>query len=255
MTVRQLLELARETKRSGLREFIENAVQPGDLEFLKSQVVMDRREVATTAMWGIAKLATPDFFNWLLDTYTAHPKMWPDIRYAFIRAMTVLPPGTTLPLGRLWLNHADKHQRWLAEDLLAAHACAEDLPLLRVALRDALEEEPDTHYRICDLAKAIGRLSGIGPVPELALAFETVRHSCARWYIAPALRATDPDGFRDDFSFECLWDCESNVQQEGVSVGSLDDPRIRERLQKLASDSHEDGELREAARFRIAAIA
>lgn len=251
MNARQLLELARDRKRMGLRHSMENAVRPGDMEFLKSQVVMNDREVAATALWGIARLATPDLFDWLRDTYTAHPDMWSPIRVACIRAMTALPPETTLPLGRLWLNRDDWHLRRMAEDLLAAHASAEDLPLLSETLREALAGEPETSYRICNLAKAIGNLSGIGRVPELQLAFETVRHSCARWSIAPALRTTDPDGFRDNFSFECLWDCESAVRREGISSISTNTLKVRDRLWELTSDPYEDEDVRDAARERI----
>lgn len=253
MCVSQLLDLARETKKVGLSRFMETAVQPGDLPFLKSQVVMDQREVAATALQGIAKLANPDLFDWLRATYTAHPNMWPPIRAAVIRAMVALPPETTLPLGQLWLNHREQHFRMMAEDILAAHACADDLPLLSTALRDALVREPDTSYRICDLAKAIGRLSDIGPVPALTQAFETVRHSCARWFLVPALRATDPEGFQQTFAFECLWDCESRVQEAGVSAVSLDNSLVQKRLQELASDPHEDEDLRDAALARIEA--
>ena len=253
MGVSQLLDLAREKKKLWLSRFMETAVQPGDLQFLKSQVVMDQREVAATALQGIAKLATPDLFDWLCATYTAHPTMWPPIRMAAIRAMIALPPETTLPLGRLWLNHREQHYRMMAEDILAAHACPDDLPLLSAALLDAVDGEPDTSYRICDLAKAISRLSDIGPVPALTEAFETVRHSCARWHLVPALRATDPEEFQQTFAFECLWDCESLVQEEGVSAVSLDIPQVPNRLQELASDPHGEEDLRDAALARIEA--
>lgn len=238
----------------GLRPFIEAAAGPDDVTFLQSQVLLEHREQSVGALWGLAKIADPAFFDWLRDTYVAHAEMSQPLRIAFQDAMAALPAQVILPLARQWLDHPNIHFSTLADQLLKTHSTPQDLPLLQVALRRSLGNEPHTSYRLCVLAMAIERLEDIGHVPELDLAFETALHSCARWYLVPAMRSTDPGGFQERFAAECLWDCEEDVQLAGVEMASLDAAGVFLRLNQLASGSWVDSEVREAASRRLGEV-
>ncbi|MFO1460720.1 MAG: hypothetical protein U1G08_15110 [Verrucomicrobiota bacterium] len=247
-----LLDFADNWKRIfGLRRFIEAAVSPDDLGFLQSQVVLEHRERAVGALWALAKIADPSLFGWLRDIYRANADLWRPLRCALQDAMVALPAQTVLPLAREWFDHDDSNLSDMADALMKVHAAPEDLSLLRSALQNSLGNEPETSYRICDLATAMERLEGVGPVPELGLAFETALHSCARWYLVPAMRSTHPESFQDRFSEECLWDCEDDVQLAGAEVVSLGALGVPPRLKELSAAPWVDSEVRETASLRL----
>lgn len=251
LDLRGLLEFARTNRRIGLRRFIQATVSPDDVNYLRSQVVPEHRETCVCALWGLATIGDSALFDWLRDTYVAHADLWGPVRVAFYEAMASLPAPITLPLARQWFDHPDFHFSAMADALMEEHSTPQDLPLLQAALRESLPSEPETSYRICNLARAIGRLKGIGRVPELELAFEQVQHSCARWYLVPAMRSTDLEGFRDRFATECLWDCEDDVQLAGVNVAPPDATNMSSRLNELALATWVDSDVRDAAARRL----
>ena len=80
--------------------------------------------------------------------------------------MVSLPAGLTLPLARERLHHHDWHERFLAENLLAAHAMPEDIPLLRDAIRGALDDDEQNSYGCAASLKRFQIFRAVGRFPS-----------------------------------------------------------------------------------------
>lgn len=55
-------------------------------------------------------------------------------------------------------------------------------------------------------------------------------------------------------ALECLWDCEDDVRCLGCDKDNLGVPEVHARLHVLSRDLHEDKQVRNAAKERLAAV-
>jgi len=254
LTIRQLLDLADERNRHRLRKIIAQIVTPSDIDLLVASVSLEKPFKADVALAGLAKVATPRIFGWLLDFWSANPDMPSYLQYRAEQAMIALPAHITLPLAREYFLHESDDERSLAIDLLAAHAQLEDVPMLRTAIWQALDDDLENCYRLCDLVEAFHHLPGIGPIPELSDVFVQFRYSYGRIRAAKAIQTTAPDLFQNSYAFECLWDCEEETRTLGERFVPITVAHASDRLQKMAADIWEDGEVRAAAASRCPSI-
>jgi hypothetical protein len=165
--------------------------------------------------------------------------------------MISLPPELTMPLARERLHHKEWHERYLAEDLFVAHAAPQDIPVLRDAIRNALLDDEENCYRLCNLVEAFGNYPGIGSIPELADVFHQFRYSYGRARAAEAISVTAPGLFREQFAVECLWDCEARTRRLAAETAPQQNPDGVDRLRQLAADQWEDDEVRTEANRRV----
>lgn len=64
--------------------------------------------------------------------------------------------------------------------------------------------------------------------------------------LAQVLADVDP-AFSTTTAIECLWDCEPESRRIGVVHAAPTDARVRTRVQEIAADEAEDGDVRDAA--------
>jgi hypothetical protein len=252
MNTKQLLELADVKNRHKLRKVIRQRVTSSDVDLLLENVSIDKPIIADVALAGLAQLAPERIFGWLQNFWSSNPEMPGFLRHRSIEVMVSLPKVLTLPLARARLFHETWHERLLAEELFEAHASKEDIPLLRAAIKQALRDDEENCYRLCNLAEAFSHLPGVGPIPELADVFVQFRYSYGRTRAANAINVTAPDLFHEKFALECLWDCEDRTRVLGAKFVTEANKDVRARLHELASDVWEDKSVREEAEKRIA---
>jgi hypothetical protein len=204
------------------------------------------------ALAGLAHLAPEHIFGWLQEFWSSNPEMPGFLRSRSLDVMISLPHVLTLPLARERLFHESWHERFLAEALFEAYAKEEDIPVLRTAIKQALQDDEDYCYRLCNLVEAFSHLPGVGPVPELSEVFVRFRYSYGRTLAANAINVTAPDHFREQFALECLWDCEDRTRALGAKFSPATNEVVTGRLRELASSAWEENKVREEARKRIA---
>ena len=253
LSVADTLRLAGQDARvcAKLRKIIAHLVKPADFDFLLSQVSITEPNRSGVALAGLAKLANPAMFDWLLDFWFNNPEMPSALRVRAEEVISSLPPAQTLPLARDWLNHDDWHFRSLAEDLMKRHATPDDVPLLRKEIAAALADGDNQIYRLCDLIEAFKHLSSLGRIPELESVFVEFRYSYGRSRAAEALLAVDPEFFVRTYAHECLWDCEDRTRALGCEAVDLADKTTSERINQLSADVWEDESVRNAAAKRL----
>ncbi len=251
LSLAELLNLADQRNYWKVKYLVRDRVRPQDLSLLTESVRLDRPFVASAAFAGLTKLGSPSSFPWLVEFIEANTD-WPRIlRMSLAELAVAIPPNLTLPLAREWFRSLDDRHRYLAEDILANHATKADVPMLRDAILEGLEDDLEHLYRLCDILKALHHCGEVGPILELDLVFEEFRYSYGRKRCAEAIRATNPTGFAERFAFECLWDCESDTRIIGASSVPLAQNGAQERLHEIAADDFEEEDLRQAARNRL----
>ena len=128
----------------------------------------------------------------------------------------------------------------------------EDIPILKAAIEQTLDDDEEHCYRLCNLVDAFSHLPNIGPIPELSEVFVQFRYSYGRTRAAIAINVTAPDLFREKFASECLWDCEGRTRVLGAKFALGENKDVRARFRELASDIWENKSVREEAEKRIA---
>ena len=252
LTTKQLLELAGDKNRHKLRKVIVQRVTTSDVDLLLENISVEKPFVADVALAGLAQLAPERIFEWLQNFWSSNPEMPGYLRRRAIDVMISLPKILTLPLARERLSDENKHERFLAEELFETHAGAEDIPILKAAIEQALDDDEECCYRLCNLVGAFSHLPDIGPIPELSEVFVRFRYSYGRTLAANAINVTAPDLFREEFALECLWDCEDRTRVLGAKFVPGANKDVRARFRELASDIWEDKSVREEAEKRIA---
>jgi hypothetical protein len=149
LTIKELLERADNKNRHKLRKVIIQRVNASDVDFLMANISIDKPFIADLALAGLAKLAPERIFGWLQNFWSSNPEMPGYLRGRTIDVMISLPQVLTLPLARERLFHENRHERFLAEELFEAHASEEDIPILKEAIRQALQDDEEYCYRLC----------------------------------------------------------------------------------------------------------
>lgn len=251
LTTKQLLELAGEKNRHQLRKVIVQRVTTSDVDLLLEHISVEKPFVADVALAGLAQLAPERTFEWIKNFWSSNPEMPGYLRLRAIDVMSSLPKILTLPLARERLFDENKHERFLAEKLFETHAGKEDIPILKAAIEQALDDDEECCYRLCHLVNAFSHLPDIGPIPELSEVFVQFRYSYGRTRAANAIKVTAPDLFLEEFALECLWDCEDRTRVLGAKFASGANKDVRARFRELAADIWEDKSVREEAVRRI----
>jgi hypothetical protein len=252
LTTKQLLELADDKNCHKLGKVIIQRVSPSDVDLLMENISIDKPFVAVVALEGLAQVAPERIFGWLQNFWSSNSEMKGFLRRRTIEVMVSLPHGLTLPLAHERLFHENWHERFLAEELFKAHASGEDIPVLKVAIKQALDDDEEYCYRLCNLVKAFSHLPDVGPIPELSDVFVQFRYSYGRTLAANAINVTAPGLFREKFAAECLWDCQDRTRALGAKFSPGANREVNVRLHELALDIWEDKSVREEAEKRIA---
>lgn len=175
--------------------------------------------------------------------------VWGGERASAFRYLSDLDPFVTLPLAREWITTEDDRQN-IAARLLALHAESVDAPVIRRVLEEGFRTQ--AMYVVCDLVDALARLDGSGPFPEVRAIFEETVYSYARRRAALAMAATDPE-FSLRYATECLWDCDAETREVGVSRAPAT-PQVVDRVRQLAVDQFEDSIVASEAERRLEAF-
>ena len=170
-------------------------------------------------------------------------------RRALDLTLMLLPPEITLPLARQWFNSANWHKDLIAGHLLERHATPHDLPMVRQALSQHIEADPENvnSYAACSMLDILCRFPRIGPIAEVEGVFLETCYSLARFRAARTMQINAPAWFAYTYASECLWDCQEEVRQTGCESVPLSDGSVVERLRSTAQDQFESDTIREAA--------
>jgi len=237
---------------------LQERVASCDLDLLLDVAQHGDRWQRFVAFRGLERLARSAAFP-ALRAFLESSQDEPVVVYnSAIRAIVALPPILTLDLARTWFGFASTDRRHhVARRILEAHATVDDVPRARTALRSSLREgSADWHdyYLMCGMLEILACFPEAGPYPEAEAVFEDVTYAYARIYAAEALDAGDHDRFARGLALECLWDCESRVREIGCDSVDLAVPGAWARLHELARNPHEDENVRDAAKERIADV-
>jgi hypothetical protein len=240
---------------------LQKRVTIADLDLLLHVAQQGERWQRRMAFRGLERLAHPAALPTLQRFFESpDPDAQPGsgaLYGAAVRAIKALPSNVTLDLARAWFDEPDSPHRHVALMILEAHATYADVYRVRNALLPSLwrdTEGTSECYMQCSMLKILARFPRYGPYPEVETVFEEANYARVRIYAAQVLTACNRDQFSHGLAFECLWDSEEEVRLIGCDSVSLDMPDARAKLQALSSDPHEDKEIRNAAKERLAAV-
>ena len=251
LPVAELLNPANDEYVSHHIRALRTKVQPSDAELLLASLSSTQPSVAMVALAGLAALAQPEFFESLIDYWRTCPDRPRRLRMLCVRALVALPSSVVLPLGRRWFNSTNDEERCLAVEILERHAIPDDAPMLQAGIRTSMRDEYGQLYSLFSMLKTFQRFPAYGPVPELEHAFAECCYSYARKTVARSIRITDPNSFVEKFSYECLWDSESDARKLACQTADLANPECRARIQVLADNWETENEVRDAAKQRV----
>ncbi len=106
----------------------------------------------------------------------------------------------------------------------------------------------------CSMLEILKRFPEAAPFPEVETVFQEAGYARTRISAAQMLNASDGEQFARGLALECLWDCEDDVRRLGCDKVNLEVPEAHARLHVLSRDLHEDKQVRDAAKERLAAI-
>jgi hypothetical protein len=218
--------------------------------YLLQQVSSEDRFRVMLAFKGLAALGTPAAFQAVTSYIEASEDANGLVRKQACDAFAEMPSSLTLDTARRWFRREEWYLRKAAGLVLERHATPEDIPLLTETLR-ASKTDCDSDSRFVHAVRAIKLFKGLGYVPELASAFGCAGDAYDRSDAAEAMYATAPDHFRDEYAFECLWDCHWSTRIAGCRAADLSTPGVLSRLRELAADPRDDSGVREAAQARL----
>lgn len=218
--------------------------------YLLLQVSSKDRFKVMLAFKGLAALGTPGAFQAVTSYIEASADADGLARSEAFDAFAEMPGSLTLDTARRWLRCEEWYLRKAAGLVLEKHATPEDVPLLTETVRMSTTD-CDSDSRFTDAVRALKLFKGLGYVPELASAFCCAGDAYDRSDAAEAMYATAPDHFRDEYAFECLWDCHWRTRIAGCRAADLSTPGVLSRLRELAADPHDDSGVREAAQARL----
>jgi len=175
------------------------------------------------------------------------------VRAEAFRAIAKMPGSLTLDTGRRWFRCKQWYLHVPGGEILENHATLEDIPLLIEALRTPATLRNED-FRLSSALDALARFNGIGPIPKLEQIFDQAPDCFDRHRAANATAVTAPAQFRDQYAFECLWDCHWNTRKLGCETVSLSVPGALDRLREIEADECEFNEVREAAQERLAGL-
>jgi hypothetical protein len=151
-----------------------------------------------------------------------------------------------LPRARAWAS-AHTACAPMGLRILARHGTRQDIPLLMIELRDALDRR--------EWGQAAGPIEGLGrlrageAVPLLKSAWTASTYSYLRPRVLAALSRTAPHT-AESYTVEGLWDCEEGAREVAARTAPLT-AETRIRLQRLHHDPAEDHGVRAAAASRL----
>lgn len=225
-----------------------------DLDLLCQRAQDGKRWQRLVAFRGLQRLAHPATLP-ILQAFFESPDARPGWLYgAAVRAIVALPSSATLDLARDWFDAPDGLHRHVALRILEAHAMATDVGRVHAALLPSLERDT-WGTNECYMQRSMLNILARFPELRFSTAAETVfkeaKYARTRISAAQVLAASDRNQFAHGTALECLWDCEKGVRLIGCSSVGLHEFEVSPRLQTMASDPHEDEEVRHAAQKRL----
>jgi hypothetical protein len=136
------------------------------------------------------------------------------LRLEAVRYVSNLAPIHTLALARSWLR-ADDGRRVAAQNVLAKHAEASDVPTL-LAHAEAAWAERD-FYGLCSYIDAFARLPDDIPIGLISEIFDQAEYSYARCRAARVLAVAGGGLLPAELARLALYDCESEIQDLGLA--------------------------------------
>jgi hypothetical protein len=228
---------------------VEQAVE-SDTAFLAHMAAEGNEWQQTMALRTLVSMGTHQTWDVVENYVDSHPDMTGKTARRIITHLEKVPAVVCLQTGRRWF----KSEIWIAHligaDILELHAEASDMPAV---VERMMQKLADGEQCLCRYLRILQRFGGYGRITEIERAFEeTQESSYCRTEAAETMVKMDPEGFRERYAAECLWDCEEDTRKIGCEMVDIERPGVKERLDEIANDQNEGDELREAAGKRLA---
>lgn len=210
------------------------------------------------ALRCLGSVGTKHSFEYLKEFLERMTMEWPkepDIQYrnlcaAALHNIDCAPPEICLEMGRQWFG-SDQYPICVAgQHILEKYAILDDIPMLRQAIMESLEEEDKT-YKLCSAVDALKKFPNIGMFPEVERTYNEAIYSHARARSAEAMAINAPIEFAEKYAYECLYDCDGSAKLAGISSASTADPGVYQRLKALSDDPCETEDVRREADERL----
>ncbi len=180
----------------------------------------------------------------------------PDYEKKFICAAAIrncanAPAEVCLEIGRKWFVSANYPENVAGWCILEKYAMPEDIPMLKQAIVDALNDEDENAYWLCSAIDALGNFGNVGMIGEVEKAYHETVYSYARRRAAQTMSINVPLDFSANYAYECLYDCEDGTKLLGIEFANVSVPAVYQRLSELAEDPLEDERVRKEAKERL----
>ncbi len=250
LSLSELFDRIDKFNRLRVLNVMEEKVSPQDKDLLLENLSSDDMYRVRLALRGLGKLGTVKAFEAVKTYIEGSENADSRVRADAFHAIAEMPGYLTLETARQWFRHKEYHLQFPAGWILENHATLEDVPLLIEALRT-----PETirceDFRLAGALNALAQFDGLGPIPELEQIYCLVPGCFDRYRAANAMAVTAPAQFREQYAFECLWDCHWNTRVLGCETVSISRPGALERLKEIAGDTCESDSVRQAAQERL----
>lgn len=259
MSLKEAFDRCDENNRIRIARYLEPKLTKEDVPFLGKIINSGTDCQKAIAAYCMGEIGTVESFSCLKDFIEDISLNLPE-NASFeqrskcgqaIRKVAHAPAEVCLETGRKWFYSDNYPENAAGRMILEKHAAIDDIPMLKRAIVDSLENEEKHAYRLCSAIDALGNFEDIGLIPEVEQAYHEAIDSHARRRAAETMCINAPVEFSATYAYECLYDCEGGTRLIGIEMVNIAEPGAYQRLSELAEDSLEDEDVRTGARERL----
>ncbi len=259
LTIREIFERCDLRNYVKLSRILKEKLRPVDLPFLETMVLSEYDSQKALALRCIGMIGTKQSFAVLkkhLEKVSAGFLKNPEYEKFFLCRASLMnvaeaPAEICLETGRRWFASDNCPVCVAGREILEKYAAVDDIPVLRQAILQSLNDDEGRSYKLCSAVRALNKFSDRGMFPEVERVYHETIYSCARRDAVETMVNNAPDEFAIKYAYECLFDCEQYTKLAGIGSISLNNPDAYSRLKQLSEDSLETEDIRRKAAERL----